>query len=262
MNVWPESIRFGQAPGVMKTNWRLTPFDPSRIRSEIATAQMLKIPTVFVLGAGASAPYGYPVGRVLVEQIVTRGVPEGSVLHTNAFREFQTILKESGADSIDAFLERRTDLLPLGKLAIAHALIGYEQHERLWEDTRITKTGPVPIDNWYKYLLNKLLVDVPFDKLAEMPISFVTFNYDRSLEHFLFTALMRRYGKPEQDVAAVLQRIPIVHVYGDLGPLPWQTRQGVKIRPYAAAAEALVKEAASQIQILHEGESSSANFQE
>ncbi len=57
-------------------------------------------------------------------------------------------------------------------------------------------------------------------------ISFITFNYDRSIEQFLFTALSNTYGAPADEVSEVLRGIRIVHVHGQLGYLPWQDANG------------------------------------
>jgi hypothetical protein len=46
------------------------------------------------------------------------------------------------------------------------------------------------------------------------------FNYDRSLEHFLFTALKYSSGKSDDECAGKLKTIPIIHLHGDLGALP------------------------------------------
>ena len=53
-------------------------------------------------------------------------------------------------------------------------------------------------------------------------VAFITFNYDRSLEFFLLTTLKNRYQKTEQECAAKLKNIPIVHLYGKLALLPWE----------------------------------------
>jgi hypothetical protein len=100
--------------------------------------------TVLVLGAGASSPYGFPLGATLVERIVFETSGNGHTL----FRQLRDCGEEpgtilslgkalhlSGQPSIDAFLERRPDLLRVGKLAIAAALMPYEDHDKLLTNT-------------------------------------------------------------------------------------------------------------------------------
>ena len=95
----------------------------------------------------------------------------------------------SAAPSIDSFLEHRgEDERYLGKLAIAYALIPFEKEERLFDES-----------SWYPILLNKL--KFKFEDFEKNKLAFITFNYDRSLEHFLMTALSNQFKKTEQEIA-------------------------------------------------------------
>ena len=69
-------------------------------------------------------------------------------------------------------------------------------------------TGP-------NYLAGKL--DSTFEEFGNNKLSIVTFNYDRSLEHYLLNSLMTLHGKTRDECAQALKKIPIVHVYGQLG---------------------------------------------
>ena len=73
-----------------------------------------------------------------------------------------------------------------------------------------------------------------FEDFDKNKISFITFNYDRSLEQFLFKALKSTFNKPEKECAEKLSKIPIVHLYGQLDPLPWQAKEGEDF-PYLPA---------------------------
>ena len=57
-------------------------------------------------------------------------------------------------------------------------------------------------------------------------VSFVTFNYDRSLAHFLCTSLANSYGRSIEDSAKEIKLIPIIHLHGRLGYLPWENKSG------------------------------------
>lgn len=48
----------------------------------------------------------------------------------------------------------------------------------------------------------------------------MTFNYDRSLEAYLHTALKYRFDLTENQALRELERIPIIHVHGELGSYP------------------------------------------
>ncbi len=181
---------------------------------------MIKRETVFVLGAGASKPYGFLTGRDLKANVLKNmtwgeGPWRGYLSELQFARDEVTVFNrefgESGRPSVDLFVEHRPDYLRLGKAAIALAHIPCENTNWVF---------PTPVeadDNWYEYILGKM--DAPFDRFGENKVSFVTFNYDRSLEHFFRTALANSYRKTPAEVRAVLKKIPIVHVHGVLGAL-------------------------------------------
>ncbi|MCV2365571.1 hypothetical protein LNV23_19145 [Paucibacter sp. DJ1R-11] len=125
-----------------------------------------------------------------------------------AFDEFQRAFRLAGDLSIDAFLGTRTDFMSVGKAAIAATLLPQEQMDKLF---------PVELnpDNWYGYLAEKLPTDPKL--LLESQISFVTFNYDRSLEQFFLSRLVHKNCMTDQEAAAVVSKLRIVHVYGQLG---------------------------------------------
>ena len=186
--------------------------------------QMITRPTVFVLGAGASYGFGFPLGNRLKEIIIENFDPITSEKVIELFTglgfsgeqisSFRNQLRLSPSISVDSFLEHRGDEdRDLGKLAIAYALIPLEKTDLLFN-----------ISSWYNILFNK--IKSTFADFEKNRISFITFNYDRSLEHFLMTALVNQFNKPEQEVAEKLNKIPIIHLYGKLGKLPWETTKG------------------------------------
>lgn len=184
---------------------------------------MISKSTVFVLGAGASFGFGYPLGKKLVDIILENFNPEKSQNVVEIFEglgfsldeiiAFRNELSLSATPSIDSFLEPRGEEEKyLGKLAIAYALIPFENTEPLFDGS-----------SWYRTFLDQL--NPSFNDFDKNKLAFVTFNYDRSLEYFLMTALKNRFQKTEQEVAAKLEKIPIVHLYGKLGLLPWEAKK-------------------------------------
>lgn len=73
-------------------------------------------------------------------------------------------------------------------------------------------------DHWYKYLLNQITTD-DWDSFDPSWLSVVSFNYDRSLLHFLETTLRHHYRKDRLEVLERLKKMQFVHVYGSLGDL-------------------------------------------
>jgi hypothetical protein len=75
-------------------------------------------------------------------------------------------------------------------------------------------------NNWLRYLYNRL--NTSWEDFANHSLAFVTFNYDRTVEHFLFSAIKNSYGKSDGECATVVSNFPIIHLHGHLGFLPWQ----------------------------------------
>ncbi len=171
--------------------------------------------TVMVLGAGASAPYGLPLGARLRELILGMSAKEVALLPVGAGvkreswvpHHFLDAFKRSQSYSIDSFLSHRPEFQDIGKQAIARTLLPLESIENL---------HAIDLDDhWYRYLAHAM--DTSWERFCENDIAFVTFNYDRSLEVFLIDMMRHRFNKSEDEAHAMLSRFPIVHVYGSLG---------------------------------------------
>jgi len=142
---------------------------------------------------------------------------------------------------VDAFLEHRIEFLDIGKAAIASRLIGLEDKDRIFT----TK------NSWYQHLYGAL--NCTQSEFADNALSVVTFNYDRSLECYLHACLANTYGVSEERAAELLEHIPIVHVHGSLGRLPWQSGDA-KVQPYSAELNPeSVAAARDSIKVIHEG---------
>src|SRR5687768_9260193 len=104
---------------------------------------MIRRPTVLVLGAGASQPYGFPSGAGLATEVArnlaslrgrfVRDIAEA--LHGNLdetmVRDFVRDFAASGRTSLDAFVESRPEFIDLVKHAMAAVLIPFEKPEDL-----------------------------------------------------------------------------------------------------------------------------------
>ena len=102
---------------------------------------MIKTKTVFVLGAGASQPYGLPLGSELYKLVIrdfsTNSQIRNEFLNATAFNQrhvdsFVKALEFSGFTSVDAFLEKREEFVDIGKAIMAIELLKCENHEVLW----------------------------------------------------------------------------------------------------------------------------------
>ena len=54
-------------------------------------------------------------------------------------------------------------------------------------------------------------------------VSFIIFNYDRCVEHFIFHFLQNYYGIDPDEAAEIISGVKLFHPYGLVGQLPWQT---------------------------------------
>lgn len=182
---------------------------------------MILTPTVFVLGAGASVPYGLPLGVGLKQLVLENYTPADGhnanlLFNVTEFSpefvgEFVQSLRYSGLSSVDAFLERRAEFMDVGKAMMGIELFQREASADPWRS----------IESWLAYLYGHM-VGIQLEDFATNQVTFVTFNYDRIVEHFLYTSLIHSFGRSAEDTAAVASEIPVIHLHGRLGSLPWQ----------------------------------------
>jgi hypothetical protein len=207
--------------------------------------------TVFILGAGASCPYGFPTARDLRRQILSgfedrylnylggAGEQIGAERRAAGYpslrdaKRFLERFDRSGNESIDLFLSRNPQFEEVGKMAICLSILYAEKESSFRE--RVTK----PEQDWYFHLYNTLtrqaMQKEGYRLFGENPTAFVTFNYDRSLEHFLFESLLHSFeGIDEKKAKEQLDRTPIIHVYGRPGPLPWEQDDDQRVLPYGS----------------------------
>src|SRR5437868_420474 len=118
--------------------------------------------TAFVLGAGASEPFNFPIGIGLVTEVIDLLFsPERDRLgafmkiEEREFDVFRNALQFSGKNSVDAFLEHRTDFMGVGKAAMAYVLIKRENPAALFA----TKST-----NWLRYIYDKM--NSPFEEFG------------------------------------------------------------------------------------------------
>lgn len=203
---------------------------------------MIRTETVFILGAGASIPYGFPSGKALVKEIISTS--SGTSLFSDLFPQdlrqgFSNALDLSFAPSIDDFLEKRPEFMQIGKFAISYQLIQKEDPRAISRDTE---------GNWYELLWKCMQAKV--EDFANNEVSFITFNYDRSLEFFLLRSLMNYFGISEDKANKIINDIPIIHIHGMLGSFE---RAQPFYRDYNPQITAdIIKAGAEMIRVFHE----------
>lgn len=195
---------------------------------------MIENKTVFVLGAGASCPYGYPSGIKLREDIISNfcdqyqhymdadpNLKQDITMESNKAKGFTDKFKKSSTKSIDLFLARNTEFKDVGKKAIAFRILDAEYHSKFRESMKDRSL------DWYSYIFDRLTDGLvkkdDYSRFCENNVSFITFNYDRSLEHFLYESLIHSFNNtPSKKIKEQISQLGIIHVFGQVSGLDWQ----------------------------------------
>ena len=208
----------------------------------------LERPTVLILGAGASAIYGFPLGAELKQKMLgylnrkaearmtTLGFDKETVA---AFRES---LKYSQHPTIDIFLEHKTSFRDLGSHLIASTIMPLESPDNLF-----------PKRDWYWDLYNVLRFDQ--DEPEVQTLAVVTLNFDRSFEHIMTKTIdFNVHEKRLADAHAKREQVRVVHAHGSLGPYPEV--------PYGTSPdnETALRQAAQSIKIVSDTLDDSPDF--
>lgn len=212
--------------------------------------------TLIVVGAGASSECKLPTGLELKKQIARLldirfqngfEMNSGDSLICEALRLF--VQKEGSRDinpylhagwrirdampqaiSIDNFIDSHSGDKKLelcGKLGIVRSILSAENKSPLHVDKGANNRHPnysTLGETWYAAFMQLLTQNCQIDRLADRLslITFVVFNYDRCVEHFLFHGIQNFYGVDEGTAADLLKNLSIFHPYGSVGPLPSQ----------------------------------------
>jgi hypothetical protein len=195
---------------------------------------MLEKPTIILTGAGASNCYGFPIGyKLLVEiytllkEVVESGnnniylKPDGKNFYS--IEEIKEIYEQVKAleklGSIDAIIE---ELMYSGGDDEAKRNLKYEVILRecivdiisRYQDLKKLITNR---DGWYEVLYQKLIKDCKsLDDLLRNDLTVITFNYERSLEFYLYNRLIQD-GYSNEDASKFLKTLNFVHLYNTWG---------------------------------------------
>jgi hypothetical protein len=207
--------------------------------------------TVFIVGAGASAECGLPSGATLKNKIaegfnlyfdagqlrsgdrailenLKRRIPEVNK-HIKAGRELSaTIATFPSIDEALHWWRARDDIIEMGKLAIAHYVLDAEHHSPL-----ARKHGTVDAqtarDTWLATFMSIALSAFERDEAdkAFENITIINFNYDRTIEHYLYWAMQQQAGVSSDTAAQCVARLNMIRPYGSIGKLEWHEKSGI-----------------------------------
>jgi hypothetical protein len=181
---------------------------------------VIKKRTVFVLGAGAHVPYRFSTGEGLLMKARDLSIDQmmkltDGQLRPSELKPIKDALTDNFLPSIDALLERRTDLRRAGKKLMMSLLLG--------EEAAYSSQKWLPDEDWMSLVFKEMADSAEtVEQFGENPVSFITFNYDRLLEYRLIRGLAVRYNVPTSQVWSAIKGFRFIHVYGSLGCLPEQ----------------------------------------
>jgi hypothetical protein len=193
---------------------------------------LIEFPTLFILGAGASKPYGYPTGIELRHKIIKdfstelNELLERSTFTSSQRRKFNNLsekfienFSKSPIQSIDKYLSINPNFSYIGKIAITLSILGTEKKSKFLESLE----PPYNAQDWYRLIFERMMdkLDKPddFKRFKENKVAFITFNYDRSLEYFLYCGFHHTFCQMSDYISLSMENytpFPIFHVYGQV----------------------------------------------
>lgn len=192
---------------------------------------MITEKTLFILGAGAHVPYGFPDAKGLRKQIIRDYPNEISNMYfrnlnvwsdilekeKSAGLEFVKAFRASNLNSIDLFISLHPDLSITGKKAICVSMIENETvHTKIMDY--------YDKDDWFRYLYNKAMSGIQSPdqahKFLDNKFSFITFNYDRLIENYLAQSLKNTFKLDPSELYTFLNSFRVRHVYGKIASIP------------------------------------------
>lgn len=211
---------------------------------------MFSQPVVFVIGAGASAEYRLPVGAQLKTD-VARAVGDSDLLNLLSSRGRTPNYEQAGRElakiipsfvSIDEALNwfnSRRDIIELGKTAIVRSMLRAEQSSLLFNQSDPSSISDIDINHtWLPNFLSMIMAESKKDEaaVAFRHLTIINFNYDRTIEHYIYSALQRNFGLEEDRAREIVTNLKVLRPYGTVGPLPSQS--GENPIPFGAISAA------------------------
>jgi hypothetical protein len=248
---------------------------------------MFRDGSTFVIGAGASFEFGFPVGTGLADRIKKSSFLKIDDFHQppaygdSFFYETITRIWRTAEDrkpvcealnaihtgihtavSIDAFIHRNAqhDLIPfLGKMLIALEIARAERSCTLHENNATSldlATDLHPDHTWIGQFIRILFDGVSQAHDVGKGVSIICFNYDRCFEYYLRNALVAAYRIHIDEAHEIVLGMNIIHPYGTLGELTvMRSGVGDKKLAFGPELDAYVKldEIAKNIRTYTEG---------
>lgn len=221
---------------------------------------MFKKKIVFVVGAGGSFEVGLPVGNTLKGILrdkldiknsgswdasgdgqIVRAIAQMAKDHGNygkmmgeysaASQAIRNAMPQ--AISIDNFLHTHAEdpnIVLMGKLGIGSSILQSENTSKIYsrEKGRYQLDFASTPDSWHNSFCRMLTEGVKRDSLDAIfdNVTFITFNYDRCIEHYVLMWLITYMRLTWEEGYELCRKITVFHPYGQVGKLPWQVPNG------------------------------------
>lgn len=217
--------------------------------------------TTLILGAGSSVDFNLPTGANLgltIAKMLRFQFQQGSCtsgdrglvefinvacnqasIARDTINDFYTAAMQLSAAqsysmSIDDLLHKfgeSRESVRLGKAAILLAIADAERGSKLkhishHDESERSKALDALSDTWIHNLFVHLQSSLPKRDVLSIfdNINIINFNYDRCVEQYLFAAVQRAFAINELDASKVMETLKIVHPYGRLPKLPWESQ--------------------------------------
>jgi hypothetical protein len=118
----------------------------------------------------------------------------------------------------------QTDVVDIGKLAIVTTILEAENNSVLAIDR---DTGRPVIEKmcgtWYESLFSTAISGLKKQEISQIfdNVCFVNFNYDRTLECYLYNALNETADVGHEVAAGIVAKLRVLTPYGSLGEIDW-----------------------------------------
>jgi len=131
------------------------------------------------------------------------------------------ITSSASVDDALYLLSEYPEAVELGEICIVHSILRAEHNStlRVWPDTGRMKPDAGK-DGWIEQMFSMAIANCKLSKVQDSfkNVTFINFNYDRCLEHYLYWSL-QRIGVPEEDAKGIIASLSIIRPYGTLGSI-------------------------------------------
>jgi hypothetical protein len=206
---------------------------------------LFKQKVVFVIGAGASREYNFPLGSHLKDRIAVdvrfrfdglqqmSGSPEllehirrhvkGDHNRMDDYTRAANLLAGAipsfvSIDEALHFVSSTPEAVEVGKIAIVDHILRAERSSALASDPQKGRLTALP-DGWIGEMLSMAVAGSRREDLASVfeNVTFVNFNYDRAIEQYLYWALQARTAATEEEAQAIVAGLNMIRPYGSIG---------------------------------------------